>query len=114
MAMRDISEIESLGTLDDGRLALSYQRHLQRLIADCENRPMDKTARELTITLKVTPSLVEEGYLSDVNIEGHLKSKVPAHVTRPVNCRVKAKQRAVFNDMAEDNAAQRTIDEIGA
>ena len=110
--LKRIEEIESLAELDDGRLALAFTRHITRLIHDCENRPADEKARTLTINVAIKPTLIEGGYLTDFGVEASIKSKVPDHVTRTINCRVKNGHGGAFNTMSEDNVDQRTIDEL--
>lgn len=114
MAIKRIEEIASLTDIDEGRLAAAFTRHMKRAIADCEDRPADKKARVVTIQLAVVPTYVDEGYLQDIGVEASIRSKVPDHVTLPVNCRVKRGSGAVFNDMNENDVDQKTIDELGA
>lgn len=111
MAMRDLS-LGNLQHIAGGTVDAAFQRHLKRAIEDCEDRPGDKTARQVTLTVNVKPIMLQDGAASDVMIECVAKSTVPPHISKPTECRVKHGGKAVFNDLSESNVDQMTIDEI--
>ncbi len=41
--------LESLNSLDDGRVSMAFLHELKRAVADCMDRPGDKTAREVKV-----------------------------------------------------------------
>jgi hypothetical protein len=110
MALRELN-LEGLSTIDGGRVDAAVNRHLKRAIADCEDRPGDKTPRKVVLTMLVRPVMLQDGAVTDVNVECEVSSTVPKHVSKPVDCRIKNGQRAVFNDMSEGDVDQMTIDE---
>lgn len=105
----------TVGELDDGRVAIAFDRHLRRAISDCEDRPGDGTARKVTITLEVKP-LILEGAV-DISVVAQIKGSIPNHVSRPTVCQIRSMNNAVgkvaaFNDLSGDNPRQGTIDEV--
>lgn len=104
-------ELAEIGALGSGTVAEAFNRHLQRAIADCEDRPGDDKARKVTLTLLVKPLQLQDGACTEVIVEAEASSSVPKHVSRPVECRIKHGGRALFNDLSEDNVDQMTIDQ---
>jgi hypothetical protein len=105
--------LENLSKVDGGRIAAMFARHLQRAIADCEDRPGDKAKRTVTIKAHATPIMLQDGAATDVNIEFEVSSSVPNHISRPINCLVKHGGRALFNELAPDDVDQQTLDKLG-
>jgi hypothetical protein len=107
--------IETLAFADDGRIKAAVDLHLKKLLADCVDRPGSDACRTLTLELFVTPTLDPDTMqCDDVNIEFQIGSKVPKHRSRPINCKVRKSHQgymAMFNDLSEENADQRTLDE---
>lgn len=108
--------LENVALIDGGRIKLAVDLHLKKLLDDCLDRPGTETSRELTLKLAVKPCLdPDTGECDDVDIEFEIGSKVPKHRSKPVNCTVRKSTRgtmALFNDLSEDNAQQKTIDEV--
>jgi len=103
--------LQSLASIDEGRVDKAFARHLKRAIQDCEDRPGDKKPRKITVTALVSPIMLQDGAVSNVSVECEISSTVPKHVSRLVECTVKHGGRALFNDLSEDDIKQRTIDE---
>lgn len=103
--------LNGLSKVDGGRVDEVFRRHLSRAIADCEDRPGDKTKRVVQIAVLITPDVQQDGAVTDVNIECEVSSKVPKHISRTINCAVRSNGRAVFNDLSQDDIDQRTLDE---
>lgn len=112
MALRELN-LEGLATIAGGRVDAAVNRQLKRAIADCEDRPGDKNPRKVVLTMLVRPVMLQDGAVTDVNVECEVSSVVPKYISKPVDCRLKAGQRAIFNDMSEDNVNQMTLDEAG-
>lgn len=109
--MRELS-LGNLKHIAGGTVDAAFQHHLKRAIADCEDRPGDKTARAVVLTINVTPVMLQDGAATDVRTECVVKSTVPPHISKPTECRVKHGGRAAFNDLSENNVDQMTIDEV--
>lgn len=103
--------LESLSAIDEGRVERAFARHLQRAIADCEDRPGDKKPRKITLTANLSPVMLQDGAVTSVEVECEVSSTVPKHVSKIVECVVKNGGRALFNNMSEGDVLQKTIDE---
>jgi hypothetical protein len=111
MGLRDLN-LQGLAHIDGGRVDVAFNRHLRRAIEDCEDRPGDRNARKVVLTAILRPVCLQDGAVTDVNAEFEIASSVPKHISRTVECRIKANGRAIFNDLSEDDVEQMTIDEI--
>jgi hypothetical protein len=106
---------ENIAEIDAGKIKVAFEQHLQKLVADCAERPGNETARTLSLQLNVVPVIdPDNGNCDDVNIEFEIGSKVPKHRSRMVNCNMRktnSGQMLVFNDLSEDDAEQKTLDQ---
>lgn len=59
----------------------------KRAIADCEDRPGDKSARKVVLTILVKPVMLQDGAVTDVNAECEVSSMMPKYISKPVECR---------------------------
>jgi hypothetical protein len=105
--------LQNLAHVSGGRIEAIFKRHIQRALLDCEDRPGDKTKRKVTIDVLISPVVLQDGAVTDANIECEVSSKIPKHISPTINCALKAGGRAVFNDMCEADVDQRTIDQQG-
>ena len=94
-----------------GKVDAAVGHHLKRAAEDCYDRPGCDAAREVAILIKIKPVVDQDGMCESVNTEFEVSSKVPKHVSAPVNCGLRKGGKMVFNDMSEDDVHQRTIDE---
>ena len=101
--------LENVKHMADGTIAQAFQVHMKRAISDAEDRPGDKKSRKVTLEFEVTPVVLQDGAVTEVQIEAKVKSTVPPHVSRPVECKIKQGGRAAFNDLSQDNVHQKTI-----
>ena len=108
MAIREVSLV-GLSKVDGGRIDEVFRRHLSRAFADCDDRPGDKTKRIVTIAVLITPDVQQDGAVTDVNIECEVSSKVPKHISRTINCALRAGGRAIFNDLSQEDVDQKTL-----
>ena len=109
-------KLGSLADFNDGKLAAAFDHHLRLAFEDVNDRPGEKKARKVTLQVEVVPIVHQDGATTDCQILAQVKSTVPTHVTAPVTCQLRQSQKgsmAVWNDLAEDNPDQMTIDEIG-
>lgn len=72
-------DFDSLAKLDEGRINKLLVMHIQRLTADCRDRPGDKHPRKLTIDISLTPIISPELECESVSVEIEAKSKIPAY-----------------------------------
>lgn len=105
-------DLAGLSEFAGGTVDAAFRHHIKRAIVDCEDRPGEKKPRTITLAVRITPVILQDGAATDVKADCEVTSNVPKHVSRTVECRIKQGGRAIFNDMAEDNVEQRTIDEL--
>lgn len=110
MALKELN-LEGLASIAGGKVDAAVNMQLKRMIADCEDRPGDKNPRKVVLTMLVRPVMLQDGAVTDVNVECEVSSAIPKYISKPVDCRIKHGQRAVFNDLSEDDVDQMTIDE---
>ena len=103
--------LENLKFIADGTVDAAFRQHLKRAIEDCEDRCGDGKARKVLLALHISPVVLQDGGVTEVSIEAKVKSTVPDHISRPVECKVKQGGRAMFNDLSQDNPNQMTIDQ---
>lgn len=99
----------SLQELDDGRVVKAFEHELKRAVQDCQDRPGDKNAREVTMVLKLTPIVDEAGMCEETNGEFHIKSKVPQRKSKTYSFGVRRGGQLAFNANSPDNIDQKTI-----
>ena len=111
MAIKNLS-LESLKDFADGTVEASFNRHLKRAIEDCDDRAGDSKARKVTIEVLLSPQQLQDGSTCNIKAECKIKSSVPDHISRPIECRIKQGGKAVFNDLSPDNPDQMTLDQV--
>lgn len=110
MALRELN-LDGMTDFAGGSVEAIFNRHVQRAIADCEDRPGEKKPRKVTLTANIMPVILQEGGITDVAVDCEVTCAIPKHISKTVDCRVKVGGRAIFNDMSEDDVDQMTIDE---
>jgi hypothetical protein len=74
---------ENLESLDDGRQAAAFKRHMARVAQDCIDRPGDSTARVITLKLSIKPVIGQDGQCERCFMEMEQKSSIPVYRSRP-------------------------------
>lgn len=97
MAVKEL-QLATLADLDGGKIAVAWQQALKRLIADCEDRPGEYAARELTLTLSITPVMDRAGMCEEVGIQGVVTAKAPKLKSKVYAMGVRRDQRLAFSD----------------
>lgn len=101
MAMMEL-KIDTLNQLDDGRVVAAFMAELKRAVSDCDDRPADKKAREVTLTGFITPIQAPEGGLENVGIEFEVSSKVPKRKSRRYTMDVRKGGMLIFSSTSPD------------
>lgn len=101
--------LASLNVLDHGVVAKAFQKHLDRLVKDMQDRPADKTKRKLTIEFTFAPVMDEDRELESVRSEVEFKSKVPVMRSREMSFGVKRTGQLYFAPDSPDNPDQRSL-----
>lgn len=74
--------LDSLKDLDYGKVQVAFQRHIERAVADCMDRPGDTSTRKVMLTCLLAPSEDQSGVGDYVDLQCHVVSKLPAHKSR--------------------------------
>ncbi len=105
--------LETFPFLDGGKVAEAWKQAVARAIADCLDRPEVEKARTVTMALQLTPE-AERGVCDSVNARFSFKDGMPSRDSRAYNLGLRRRagqMMLVFNDLADDNVHQRTIDQ---
>lgn len=109
-------EVDCTGMLeiDSGRIKAALDLELQKMIEDCEDRPLVTKDRVVTLKIKLKP-VCNDTTMESVDVSCEINGKVPVRATNAYNMR--ARKRAghwslVYNDLSKDNVNQRTLDEV--
>lgn len=103
-----------LGDIDGGRIEEALEQCLQRLIADCEDRPAVAKARTLSFKMTMVPTMDDAGDLDTIKVTFSADDKLPGRSTRDYQMavrRVNGKHTLLFQDLAPDNPSQMTIED---
>ena len=113
MAMEKVS-LATIHLIDDGSLQQLFDRAIKNALADCDDRPADETAREVTLKFSIVPVSATGRSCERVSIDAQVNTKVPAYRTTPTDVSVRKDKNGfmgLFNPMAPEDAEQRTLDE---
>lgn len=103
--------LKSLPELDGGRVMSGFDRELAACVKDVIDRPLEKGARKVTLTLTLKP-IVEDGHASVGNMEFEIVSKIPKRRSRTHEVALHAAGSIGFNPVSPDNVYQGTLDEL--
>ena len=108
--------LETLVELDGSRICEAWNQAVQRVARDCEDRPAEKKARKVVLELELVPVFDHEGHVLDsCNGTFKVKDNVPVRQSKEYNFgfrKAAGQPQLIFNDMADDNIHQRSIDEM--
>lgn len=111
MARREL-KLENLIHIDGGRIAAAFDQAIQRLAMDCADRPGDDRERILTLQVKLKPVMDTDGQYEDAKMQAFLTEKIPHRKSKVIDLQPVRGGRFAFNDLSEDDAKQRTLDEM--
>lgn len=100
--------IESLATLDDGRLKAEFDEKFAQIMRDLRDRPQFKAKRKIVLSITFEPASLNRGQLDTVNVAFKLEPKTPPAETRDFNMAAN-RTGLVFNDESADNVRQGTL-----
>src|SRR5262245_48801424 len=104
-------QIESLATIDEGRIKAAFEQLLHDLVQDCHDRPELESSRKLTLTVTVKPSTMERGELRAVDLAFDLKPTTPKRESRTYNM-MTVRGGIAYNELSPNEARQRTLDDV--
>lgn len=97
-----------LPTLDGGRMALAFDQALERVIADCDDRPGDGKPRKITLEFIVKPTLDSQGLCESVKAAWHIKDTVPSRKSRVYDFGMR-RGMLIYQADSLDNHRQNTL-----
>ena len=103
--------LESLVSLDAGRIRETVDQAIKRCFDDCEDRPAHDAARRVSIELSIVPVVAGEGRLDSCDVFVDVKERIPARKSKRYNAQVR-RDGVYFNEASPDDADQLTLDEI--
>ena len=106
--------LDTVNQVADGTIVEAFNVHVKRAVQDISDRPGDKKARKVVLTMELTPVLQANGLADNVAMEVKIKSSIPDHVSRTVEAAIKRNGTALFNDMSPDNPDQMTLDQVSS
>jgi hypothetical protein len=101
--------LETMPLVDDGRVALAFNRHVQRATQDIEDRSGNTSARVITITVTITPKPSDDNKGVRASTQIMVKSKVPDHRSESIDMDVRANGCLAFNEDFADNFDQEPL-----
>lgn len=104
---------ETLKSLDQGKLAATLEKALERAVGDCIARPTDDRARKVTLQFDFTPVTdVDEGLVTlyGVKAKYQVRSKVPDWESKILDFGVQRDGSLVFSEESPENHRQKTLD----
>ena len=102
--------LQTLSTVDDGRIAVAFEQALRRCELDCRDRPTLDKARTISIDAKLTPRVDESGRdLLEVLVQFEVRDSQPVRTSKVYHM-VAARSGLYFNELAPEDARQLTLD----
>lgn len=102
--------LDSLRKLDFGLVPQHFQKELERAVADCRDRPIVNTKREVTVKFYLTPLPHQQGGdLDEVHVECEIFSAIPKYRTRPYQMTPLRGNKLAFNPDNPEDADQQTL-----
>lgn len=110
--MRELKELTlaTLAEIDGGRLAIAFAQALKRCAEDCDDRPGEKKARNVSLNVSVTPILDEDGMCDDCDVQVNIADSVPKRKSKAYNCSLRKGGHLMFHPDSLDNHEQHTIE----
>lgn len=111
--------LEKLHLLQGGLLKEAFDQAVEMAAMDCDDRPAHSAARTVTITVSLRPEMNGRD-LGSVDGAVTISASLPKRELPKTNFNFRKRKKVngqmggmlVFNDMSEENAQQRTIDEF--
>ena len=114
MAVRTLS-LEALQHVEGGRVAAAIDQAIKKAVADCEDRPRNQAVRQVQITIGFKPA-GKDAAEGEVDFAVALAVKTPKGESGSIRGSIRKAPNATgyvlaFNDLAEDNPHQGTLDD---
>lgn len=101
--------LATLPDLEDGKIAVAFDRLLQAAADDCDKRPGDPKPRVVTIKVAVTPAPYPDGTCDKTTTEVEITGKNPPMRSQPISMRLHKGGRLSVNLDSPDDVNQTTM-----
>lgn len=98
--------IETLASMDGGRIGTAMELALKRIAADMDDRPGDDRPRKVTLEVAAVPVVAEDGLIDGAKLQVQVKETVPTRKSKVYDVGVRKGGMLVFQPMALDNHKQ--------
>lgn len=92
------------------RICQQFDSEIHSIVQDCMNRPGDATARNVTLTLKVTPGISQEADGDACDVQVIVKSSKPESKTAKLPMKM-TRNGAFFDPQYEEDEVEVESDE---
>ena len=82
MTTLKILSLETVSTMDDGRLREAFDQALARCLSDMRDRPGVGTARKIKLTVSLSPNVNDAGELDTVGVGFDFTEDIPKRSSR--------------------------------
>ena len=103
--------LETLADFDFGKASVAFQQALRRAVADCLDRPGDKSPRKVTLTTSIIPLVQQDGDVVEAHVDFKIAAAVPPWQTAKRPVQTTRQGQLFFRPDAPDNPSQKTLDE---
>lgn len=103
--------LSTIKELQMGKVSAAFDHELQHVVKDCMDRPDDKTARKVQLTIDVVPD-TSDGVCDMVQASFTVKSSVPARKSRVYQLSAHASGAVLVNPESPEDIGQGTLDEV--
>ncbi len=104
--------IETLATMDGGRIKEAFEQALARARIDCADRPGVPSSRKVMLVATMAPVCTPAGALESCSISFEISDTLPKRVSNTYDMKA-VRGGLLFNEVSRDDVNQMTIDETG-
>lgn len=104
--------LETLCTIDDGRIKEAFEQALRRCESDLRDRPNMNKARTISLEAELVPVTDDAGALLEVKVHFQVKDRQPARETKTYHMSAARGGGLFYNELAPEDARQLTLDTI--
>lgn len=105
--------LESLKTLDLGKIDLAFRRELRACVEDIRDRPNEQAKREVHLVLELVPDKPDRtGEVETARVTFKIWAKAPKRQSRTYSVGVQKDGNLLVNDMSPDDISQGTLDQV--
>jgi len=101
--------LETLATIDGGRVNLAMNQALRRIAQDLDDRPGESRTRKATLEVIAKPVCGEDGLIDGAKIQIQVKDDVPTRKSKVYDVGVRKGGMMVYQEMVPDDHRQNAL-----